>query len=92
MDEAIITLKEKINKNHLFSFGWLKLSENFFPFKNSALNKDKLKTISNNILSIDDIKDKKLWASYGSGLKPWVNILLNIDSDLISKEAPPLIL
>ena len=30
-DEVIITPKEKINKNNLFSVGWLKLSENFFP-------------------------------------------------------------
>ena len=68
-DEVIITPKEKINKNHLFSVGWLKLSENFFPLENITLNIDRIKNTSNIRLSIDDIKDKRLKASYGSGLK-----------------------
>jgi len=59
-DEVIITPKEKINKNHLFSVGWLKLSENFFPLENITLNIDRIKNTSNIRLSMDAKKDKKL--------------------------------
>ena len=60
-DNIINDVAEKINKNHLFSLEWFSI--NFSSLNFSKLNKEIIKINNKNKLSIDQIRDNRLWAS-----------------------------